>query len=37
MDIDYGIGWEELVRMAQDKDALRLRVIGLKIVSKAEP
>ena len=37
MDIDHDTRWEELVRMAQDKDAWRLRVVGMKIASKAEP
>ena len=37
MDIDYGTSWEDLVDMAQDRDAWKLRVAGLKIASKAEP
>ena len=37
MDIDYGTSWEDLVGMAQDRDAWKLRVVGLKIASKAEP
>ena len=37
MDIDWNISWEALEKMAQDRDTWKLRVIGLKIVSKAEP
>ena len=36
MDIDENVCWTELVEMAQDKDAWKLRVLGLKLAAKAE-
>ena len=35
MDIDPSISWDELVKMAQDRDSWKLRVRGLKQAAKA--
>ena len=37
MDVDQDLNWEELIKMAQDRDSWKMRVKGLKIKSKVEP